>query len=232
MNRIVERCPSCGVEHDHRVHECEACGSAVRHWCRMHSREIGWLEGAACIRCDEEEARRSPRRRRSTAPPPPPPAAPVAPIARDEVPAVHPGKPREWADAPEGPRSPVTAVFRARLKEAIEKPPPAAPPVAMPSAGVAHVPAAPVEPVRRRKADAAPGRGLLVRLYESLLTVMMTGIVGVPLGVVIAGVRAYRLGGEIPLEAANGGVLGGLAGLVLGVLIATLLFPRTNAPRS
>ncbi|HEX5872318.1 MAG TPA: hypothetical protein VFY65_17940, partial [Longimicrobium sp.] len=69
MNPIVERCPSCGVEHDHRVDECEACGTAVRHWCRTHSREFGWLAGPICDRCDEEEARRT-GRPRVAAPPP------------------------------------------------------------------------------------------------------------------------------------------------------------------
>jgi hypothetical protein len=60
MKRIVERCPSCGVEHDHEVHECEACGSAVRYWCRTHSRQNGWLAGPACLHCDEEAALPSP----------------------------------------------------------------------------------------------------------------------------------------------------------------------------
>ncbi|HEX2206562.1 MAG TPA: hypothetical protein VHG93_02710 [Longimicrobium sp.] len=58
---VVERCPACGVEHDHPTGgACEACDTAVRMWCRAHSREIGWLEGLACPRCAEEAARARP----------------------------------------------------------------------------------------------------------------------------------------------------------------------------
>ena len=60
MTRVIERCPSCGVEHEVRADECEACGSALRWWCRAHSREIGWLETAECHRCTQAVAR--PRR--------------------------------------------------------------------------------------------------------------------------------------------------------------------------
>lgn len=55
---VVERCPSCGVEHDDRVDECDACGGALRYWCRAHGREAGWLDGPACPRCAEEGVRR------------------------------------------------------------------------------------------------------------------------------------------------------------------------------
>jgi hypothetical protein len=60
MTRVVDRCPSCGVEHDVRVHACEACDTPLRAWCRVHSREIGWLDGPVCPRCAQEAARRPP----------------------------------------------------------------------------------------------------------------------------------------------------------------------------
>lgn len=75
MTQVVERCPSCGVEHEWKTSgECEACDAELRPWCRLHSREIGWLQGLACPRCAEEAARPRP------APPPPgtvPPARPA-----------------------------------------------------------------------------------------------------------------------------------------------------------
>lgn len=73
MKSIVERCPQCGVEHDERVHECEACGSAVRYWCRAHSGQIGWLDGPACSHCASR-----PRRAPHPAPRPTPRRAPRA----------------------------------------------------------------------------------------------------------------------------------------------------------
>lgn len=54
---VVDRCPSCGVEHEVRAHACEACATPLRAWCRVHGRETGWLDGAACARCAEETAR-------------------------------------------------------------------------------------------------------------------------------------------------------------------------------
>lgn len=62
---VVDRCPSCGVEHDLRVQECEACDTPLRSWCRVHGEEIGWLDGPGCDRCAEDAARRE---RRTTAP--------------------------------------------------------------------------------------------------------------------------------------------------------------------
>lgn len=92
--QVVDRCPRCGVEHEgDGVHECEACGSALRSWCRAHSREIAWLDRRACARCAEDAARppaatlAPPAPLRSTAPAPtaavetrptPPPASPPA----------------------------------------------------------------------------------------------------------------------------------------------------------
>lgn len=62
VTRVIERCPSCGVEHETPVEGgCEACGTALRHWCRAHSREIGWLGSSACERCAQEARRPTPR---------------------------------------------------------------------------------------------------------------------------------------------------------------------------
>src|SRR5687768_6042520 len=84
MKRIVERCPTCGVEHETDAAACEACGAPLRHWCRTHSRELGWLDDAYCIRCETEEARRTgrpvrPRPPVAAAPPPPPVPATLPP---------------------------------------------------------------------------------------------------------------------------------------------------------
>ncbi|HEV3049422.1 MAG TPA: hypothetical protein VGX50_03900 [Longimicrobium sp.] len=57
MTHVVERCPSCGVEHEGaQVGACEACQAPLRYWCRRHGRDAGWLEAAACPRCVEEAA--------------------------------------------------------------------------------------------------------------------------------------------------------------------------------
>ncbi len=61
MTRVIQRCCTCGLEHDDPVSECEACLGALRYWCRAHSGEIGWLDGAACRRCAEEKVRPMPR---------------------------------------------------------------------------------------------------------------------------------------------------------------------------
>jgi hypothetical protein len=70
---VVDRCPSCGVEHDVRARECEACDTPLRAWCRVHGREIGWLDGPRCRRC-AQEAVRGTRRAPSLAMPCPAPA--------------------------------------------------------------------------------------------------------------------------------------------------------------
>ena len=90
MKRVVERCPSCGVEHDDFPADgCEACGTALRYWCRTHSREVGWLETPECRRCAEEAARPRP--------------APRPPASR---PAPRTGKSRRRAPQPPPVRPP------------------------------------------------------------------------------------------------------------------------------
>ncbi|HEX8392620.1 MAG TPA: hypothetical protein VF665_09720, partial [Longimicrobium sp.] len=79
MKRVIERCPNCGVEHDDAVGgACEVCGTSLRFWCRVHSKEIGWLDSAECPRCAAEATAR---------PAPPVPPAPVeAPRAPEPAP--------------------------------------------------------------------------------------------------------------------------------------------------
>jgi hypothetical protein len=75
VKRVIERCPNCGVEHDDpKGGACEVCGTPLRFWCRVHSKEIGWLDSATCPRCAAEAARPTPPPRAPAAPPPPPPA--------------------------------------------------------------------------------------------------------------------------------------------------------------
>jgi hypothetical protein len=91
----------------------------------------------------------------------------------------------------------------------------------------------PAEAEAPREAEKArPNRrGMGVRLFEAMLTVLQTGIVGVLVGVVYGGIAAYYAGAEVPLEAAIGGAKGGMAGLALGVLIAAAFFHRSAYPR-
>jgi hypothetical protein len=99
MTHVVERCPSCGLEHDvSEAGACEACQAPLRYWCRRHGRDAGWLAGADCPRCAEEAARPAPPLR---------PAPGVAagrtvlrglgpPPADAEVPAPAPPPPGPW----------------------------------------------------------------------------------------------------------------------------------------
>lgn len=102
MKRVVERCPNCGVEHDHaQGGECEVCGTPLRYWCRVHGAEVGWLDEPVCPRCEAEAAEPVPRRPSS------PPAAagpPPAPRRRERpAPPVRRGRPRpERSPWPEG----------------------------------------------------------------------------------------------------------------------------------
>lgn len=95
MKRVIERCPNCGVEHDDpKGGACEVCGTPLRFWCRVHSKEIGWLDSAACPRCAAEASR-----------PVPPPRAPAAPPPAAPRPTA-PEPPRRTAPPPRRPASP------------------------------------------------------------------------------------------------------------------------------
>jgi hypothetical protein len=108
VKRVIERCPNCGVEHDD-AHggACEVCGTTLRYWCRVHSREIGWLDAPECPRCAAESAAYSPRV--PTPPPPaprvdapPPPPRVEAPPPR-VVPTEPPPRPRRTIVVSPGP---------------------------------------------------------------------------------------------------------------------------------
>lgn len=84
MKRVIERCPNCGVEHDDpQGGACEVCGTPLRFWCRVHSREIGWLDSAACPRCAAELSAPAPAPRA-----PAPPRRPTPPTPRVPEPAM------------------------------------------------------------------------------------------------------------------------------------------------
>jgi hypothetical protein len=106
VKRVIERCPNCGVEHDDpKGGACEVCGTTLRFWCRVHSKEIGWLESASCPRCAAEAARPTPPSRAPAAPPSPAPAAPrpapaLPPTTRPRPPAPTPPPTRVEADEP------------------------------------------------------------------------------------------------------------------------------------
>jgi hypothetical protein len=101
---VVDRCPSCGVEHDVRMHACEACDTPLRPWCRVHGGEMGWLDGPACPRCAEAAAR----------PPRPAPAVPApvldAPVLDQIAPAAVPAL-AETAGAAKRPQRPAPGVM-------------------------------------------------------------------------------------------------------------------------
>lgn len=56
---VIDRCPTCGVEHDIRVRDCEACHTPLRPWCRLHGNETGWLDAPVCPLCARAAVRRA-----------------------------------------------------------------------------------------------------------------------------------------------------------------------------
>lgn len=213
MNRIVERCPSCGVEHDEPTHECEACGSPVRFWCRTHSREIGWLESDVCPRCPPSAARPRPPKPvppRTVAPTPAPPAGAAAASA---------SRPYLRFD-----RAPAPAV------EAPAAPPPAAP-VPTPVAAAPMDPAVPVETSAAAPAAARKrGPGPVARVFDGVLTAMWWGIVFALAGIGAGALIAYFMNDDIPTIAAAGGAIAGAGGVILGALAAIGRATKSNPP--
>lgn len=112
MRRVIERCPNCGVEHDDpKGGPCEVCGTTLRFWCRVHSKEIGWLDSEACPGCAAELSRPVPPPRPPAAPPP---SAAPSPPPRPRRPAptrVEADEPA-WTEVP--PRRPTRPVRRPR----------------------------------------------------------------------------------------------------------------------
>lgn len=57
VHYVVGRCPGCAAEYAQSAGGmCPACEIRLRPWCRIHSRKIGWLDGATCRRCAEPPA--------------------------------------------------------------------------------------------------------------------------------------------------------------------------------
>jgi hypothetical protein len=209
VKRVVERCPTCGVEHETLGDgTCEACGTPLQVWCRTHSREIGWLAGDECPRCPPAHAHVGPRGRAVARAPEPAPAVAPAPVDA-------PRPAYRVIDPPPPPAAPIVIA--------------AEPPVVArtPAAGVE----APVEKPTRRPGEPAP-QGPFVRLFNAVLSVVQGGILGVLSGVGAGGVQAVRVGGDIPLTAVEWGVYGGMLGLLLGGLVAlAALFRSPSRPR-
>lgn len=215
MRRVIERCPNCGVEHDDpKGGACEVCGTTLRFWCRVHSREIGWLDSETCPRCAAEGA---------TATTPPPRTAPPPSTAPPR-----PAPPARPAPAPP-PRRPAPRVEEERVDEPEEEViilTPGRPPRRMPrpwggrDAGVV---------IRDTAEDLAPyaatGVSLAVRLmlglFAILRSVVFWGGLGAVGGFLFPDVVA--MGGARPepiWTAMAGGMVGGALGLFFGTIRA------------
>jgi hypothetical protein len=217
VKRVVERCPTCGVEHETLGDgTCEACGTPLRVWCRTHSREIGWLAGDECPRCPPAHAHVGPRGRAVAHAPAPEPA--VSPAPPPSVDATRPAY--RVTEPPPPPAAPVVS--------------PAAP---TPSPAAAETPAAteveaPIEKPTRRVRREPAAQGPFVRLFNAVLSVLQGGITGVLVGVAAGGVQAVRVGADIPVTTVEWGVYGGMLGLLLGGLVAlAALFRSPSGPR-
>jgi hypothetical protein len=103
MTHVVERCPSCGVEHEGlQASVCEACHAPLRYWCRRHGRDAGWLQDPACPRCVQEAALPRPLAPAVSADP----VIPLAMFARTIHNQVAPQRTVEAALAPPAPARP------------------------------------------------------------------------------------------------------------------------------
>jgi hypothetical protein len=202
MKRVIERCPNCGVEHDDpKGGACEVCGTQLRYWCRLHGKEIGFLDSPACPRCAAEAARPTPPPR-APAPPPPPPRpreVPPAPPPRRPAPTrVEPEEVPPWAaEAP--PRRRTRPSWGGR------------------DPGVV---------IREGAEDLAPyasaGATFAVRLMLAFFAVVRSVIGWGLLGALIGFFYASSMGGQLdPIYTAAFGVMvGGGVGLLFGAIRA------------
>jgi hypothetical protein len=226
MKRVIERCPNCGVEHDDpKGGACEVCGTTLRFWCRVHSKEIGWLESAACPRCAAEAAAPTPPSR-----PVPPPRAPEPPPGpRRPAPPRTPPTPRVPDPTPPPPRRPAPP-REEPVEEPFEEPVviirPGLPPRRMPrpwggrDTGVV---------LREGAEDLAPyavaGATFAVRMMLALFAVVRSvifwGLLGAAGGFFFPGVVSGGNAQADPLWTAMfGGMIGGGAGLLFGAIRA------------
>jgi hypothetical protein len=219
MNRVIERCPNCGVEHDDpKGGACEVCGTTLRFWCRLHSREIGWLDSGTCPRCAAEAA--TPPARPPTRPaPPPPPRTTPAPTP----------PPRRPAPRVEEVEEPVGARYDAPVEEPAEEPAVIVrtwPPRRMPRPWGGRDPGA----VLREGAEdlapyAAAGASLAARLmlamFAVLRSVIFWGALGAVGGFLFPNVVAAGGANPEPIwTAMAGGMVGGAFGLFIGTIRA------------
>ena len=223
MKRVIERCPNCGVEHDNpKGGACEVCGTTLRFWCRLHSREIGWLDSETCPRCAAEAATAPVPAPRAPAPPaaPPPPRPPARPTPAP------PPRPRRPAPRVE----PVDEPFDERVEEPVEEEviilSPGMPPRRVPrpwggrDAGVV---------IREGAEDLAPyaaaGASMAVRLmlglFAILRSVVFWGGLGAIGGFMFPDVLAAGGANPEPVwTAMAGAMIGGALGLFFGTIRA------------
>jgi hypothetical protein len=228
VKRVIERCPNCGVEHDDdpKGGACEVCGTPLRFWCRVHSKEIGWLNSATCPRCAAEAARPTP--------PPRPPAAPApTPAPTRAAPASPPPRPRR----PAYPEPPMPSRVEPDAPVWIEVP--AAPPrrtrAPRPWGG-----RDPGEVLREGAEDLAPyaeaGANVAGRMVRALFAVIRWvigwGLLGALVGFLFPGLLV--MGGATPepiWTAMAGAMVGGGLGLFLGTIRAIrILFAAPRRP--
>ena len=227
MKRVIERCPNCGVEHDDpKGGACEVCGTPLRFWCRVHSKEIGWLNSEACPRCAAEAAAPTPPSR----PVPPPPRAPEPPPAPRRPAPTPPPPPRRPAPPREAP-----------VDEPFEEPVviirPGPPPRRMPrpwggrDTGVV---------LREGAEDLAPyavaGATFAVRVMLALFAVVRSvvfwGLLGAAGGFFFPGFVSGGNAQADPLwTALFGAMIGGGAGLFFGAIRALRILFAQGPPR-
>ncbi|WP_420128312.1 hypothetical protein [Longimicrobium sp.] len=238
MKRVIERCPNCGVEHDDpKGGACEVCGTTLRFWCRVHSKDIGWLDSATCPRCAAEAARPTPPPRAPAAPPPPRPAPPP--------PRPAPAPPARPTPAPPLPPRP-------------RRPEPEPPPAHAEDEGIVWIEVPPTRPPRRTRApppwggrdpgavlregaeDLAPyaevGATMAVRMVSAVFALVKSVILWGLLGA-LAGFFFPQFAGEIGANqdpiwtAMAGAMVGGGLGLFIGTIRATrILFAQRRPP--
>ncbi|HEX5872319.1 MAG TPA: hypothetical protein VFY65_17945 [Longimicrobium sp.] len=222
MKRVIERCPNCGVEHDDpKGGACEVCGTPLRFWCRVHSKEIGWLDSASCPRCAAEAARPTPPPR-TPAPAPQPPA---------------PRRPAPTRVEPPAPRRPPPTRVEADEPEWVEVPAPRAPRRPRPRPWGGRDPAV---VIREGAEDLAPyaeaGANMAVRMVAAFFalvrSVIFWGLLGALAGFFFPQFAAEIAANQDPVwTAMAGAMVGGGLGLFFGTIRATrILFAAPRRP--
>jgi len=233
VKRVIDRCPNCGVEHDDaRGGTCEVCGTTLRFWCRVHSREIGWLNAPECPRCAAEAAappaRPAPPRPAPPRAPAPPaerptvirPRRPAPPVAEPEPPAWsgEPGRPAppSWTGEP-APPAPSPSRWRDAARRRVPTPPAPAP---APYAAGRDPRDAWREGAEELRPYARAGANVAGRLFRALLAIIRQVIAWGVLGALGGGALAYYQGGDVVWTAMAGVMVGGGLGLFIGLIVA------------